>query len=222
MTKASESAFGWIRRQLQGGSMTAKTARDRGVEVRQRIEQAAIELVCEVGRGGVSTRLLAERAGVTPGLVHYHYRSIDDALRTAMVGAIDTLVGELDRALAGVGSAEEAMAVVWTLLDPYPADAPESVLLLESVLAAMRDPELRDRMAEAVGAFRGRLADRLRESGVDRPEATAAVLAATIDGVMMHRILFDDLSSQTVRPVVERLLHDQQRDQDRQRDGGQR
>lgn len=38
----------------------------RGQEVRQRLLRAAIELIGERGWSAVSTRVLAERAGVTP------------------------------------------------------------------------------------------------------------------------------------------------------------
>src|SRR5690606_3878795 len=132
----------------------------------------------EVGWGGVSTRMLAERAGVTPGLVHYHYRSLDDALRTAVISAIEAMLGELEQQLADRSDPAELMAMTWSALDDYPATGAQSVMIIEAVLAAIRDPQLRQRLAVAVQRYREVLADRLAAAGVGRPEATAAVLAA--------------------------------------------
>jgi AcrR family transcriptional regulator len=186
--------------------MPGNPSRDRGVVVRRKIEQAAIELVAEVGWGGVSTRLLAERAGVTPGLVHYHYRSLDDALRTAITTAVEAIIEEFEQRLAGETDPQRLMALAWAALDDFPVTGPQSVMIIEAVLAAIRDAELRQRLAAAVGRYRRLLTDRLGAAGVERPEATAAVLAAVVDGVMLHRILFEDLDSAAVGPVVARMV----------------
>jgi len=41
---------------------------------------AAAELIAERGWGAVTTRMVAERAGLRPGLVHYHFDSVTDLL----------------------------------------------------------------------------------------------------------------------------------------------
>jgi AcrR family transcriptional regulator len=186
--------------------MPGNPSRDRGAEVRRKIEQAAVELVGEVGWGGVSTRLLAERAGVTPGLVHYHYRSLDDALRTAITTAVEAMIAEFEQRLAGETDPQRLMAAAWAALDDFSATGPQSVMIIEAVLAAIRDVELRQRLAAIVGRYRQLLTERLGAAGVEHPEATAAVLAAVVDGVMLHRILFEDLDSAAVEPVVARMV----------------
>jgi len=52
------------------------TSAERGQAVRRRLLDAAAELIPELGWSGVSTRVLAERAAVTPGMVHYHFASL--------------------------------------------------------------------------------------------------------------------------------------------------
>src|SRR5215218_10063879 len=74
-------------------SFMAETAADRGREVRRRLVQAARELVPERGWAAVSTRTVAERAGVAPGLVHYHFASLQALLAEAAVGAMRDLAG---------------------------------------------------------------------------------------------------------------------------------
>ena len=190
---------------------TAASSRDRGVAVRGRIEAAAIELIAERGWGGVSTRQLADRAGVTAGLVHYHYRSLDDALRTAALAAARTMVAELARVVGETSDVDQALAVVWAAMDRHPVDASDSVMMIEAMLAALRDPEMRAGLTAVLRDFRRTVADRLRLGGFADPDATAAVLAAVLDGVMLHRILSDDLTADVVRPVVARMLDPHQR-----------
>lgn len=187
-------------------SAMAQTSQSRGVAVRQRIEQAAIELIAERGWGAVSTRMLADRAGVTPGLVHYHYRSLDDALRTAVVGTVRSMIDEFGRLVTDVADPQQAVDQVWAMLDRHPADGADSVLVLEATLMAMRDAGIRADLAAAMHQFRGVLAGRFADVGIAAPEQTAAVVAALIDGVMLHRILSDDLGADAIRPVVDRML----------------
>ena len=56
---------------------------ERGRATRQRLLKAAVALVGEVGWNGVTTRLVAKRADVSPGVVHYHYASVTDLLIAA-------------------------------------------------------------------------------------------------------------------------------------------
>lgn len=76
--------------------MPARTAADRGGEVRLQLLSAAAELIAELGWTAVSTRILAERAGVTPGLVHYHFPSLQALLRDAALGMISDLLSGIE------------------------------------------------------------------------------------------------------------------------------
>jgi AcrR family transcriptional regulator len=69
--------------------------------VRDRLLAAAAELIAEKGWGAVSTRVLADRAGVGSGVVHYHFDSTQAVLVQASVGALRTaLAGADDRSRA--------------------------------------------------------------------------------------------------------------------------
>jgi len=56
--------------------------------VRQRLLDTAAELIAERGWTAVSKRLVAERAGVAAGLVHYHFTSVQALLSAAAVGVM--------------------------------------------------------------------------------------------------------------------------------------
>ncbi len=63
------------------------TSSDRGKATRGRVLAATAELNAEAGWSGFSTRDIAARAGVTQGVVTYHWRSKDELVREAALGA---------------------------------------------------------------------------------------------------------------------------------------
>lgn len=166
-----------------------QTAADRGREVRRRLLEATRELVPERGWTAVSTRTVAERAGVAPGLVHYHFASLQALLREAAIGALRELVGGVGGPLQQARTPTEIVELVTAAVDGYTGTEPASLLAVETYLAATRDPDLRAELAAVLDEFRDGLAGRLRELGVPDPAGTAAVLAAVIDGVLLHRAL---------------------------------
>ncbi len=81
--------------------MTATTTPDRTTRpsadpTRDRILAAALDLFSERSFDGATLREIAQRAGVTQPLLHYHYRSKDELWRAA----VDSLFAELRDAMA--------------------------------------------------------------------------------------------------------------------------
>lgn len=186
--------------------MTKQVASERGREVRSRLTGAAVELIPELGWSAVSTRVLAERAGVAPGLVHYHFNSLQALLREAAIQAIRDLLEEMTPMLERSGSPADAIDLLLVALDGYTGRDQSSLLVTETYLAAARDEELRAELGEVVTAFRSRLADWLRVHRIADPETIASLVAAAIDGLMLHRPLNPDLTASTVGPVLRRLM----------------
>lgn len=185
--------------------MTSAAA-ERGREVRRRLLTAAAELIPELGWNSVSTRLLAERAGVAPGLVHYHFASLHAVLREAAIGTMREVLSVTEPALATATTVDAGLDLLLASLDAYTGTDPTSLLVIETYLAASRDETLRTELVGLLEGFRGALARWLAEHGRDDPQGTAAVLAAAIDGVLLHRALDPDLTAQTVSPVLRRIL----------------
>lgn len=186
--------------------MTARTAADQGREVRQQLLTAAAALIPEVGWNAVSTRNLAQRAGVAPGLVHYHFASLQALLREAAMGTMRELLAQTVSAFDGTESVEAGMEMMVAALDAYSGDDPTSLLFIETYLAATRDQVLRDELTAIVVGFRSDLARWLAARGQDMSEETASVLAAAIDGVLLHRPLNPELTSTAVAPVLRKVL----------------
>jgi AcrR family transcriptional regulator len=135
--------------------------------------------------------------------VHYHFASLQALLAEAAVGALRDMVGGVGELLQQAPTATELVDLVAAEVDRYTGTDPASLLAVETYLAATRDPDLRARLAAVLDEFRGRLAGRLREHGVPDAEATAAVLAAVIDGVLLHRALSPPPA---LAPVLHRLV----------------
>ena len=179
---------------------------ERGQEVRQRLLDAAADLIPERGWAGVSTRAVADRAGLAAGLVHYHFTSVQELLSRAALGVMRRTAAEMGASLAGTGDRAALAAALAGSLEPFTGTDSVSVLFVETYLAAARDAGLRAGVAEVITQFRADLASRLARLGVAEPAGTAAVLGAAMDGLVLQRALDPTLSVAAVRPVIERML----------------
>ena len=177
---------------------------ERGNRSRRRLLDAAAALIPELGWGAVSTRNLAERAGVRPGLIHYHFTGLADLLRQAALDAMRRVLAEATEA----GSATEMTAGLLTALDGYSGDDPTSLLFVETYLAATRDEQLHRELAALVAGLRDALTGEFAAAGVTDPSATAAVVMAALDGLMLHRPLGGQPESARLAAVLTRLLDD--------------
>lgn len=161
----------------------------RGEEARRRLLVAALELVSERGWSAVSTRGLAERAGVTPSVVHYHFASVQAVLVEAVLAAMRAVLAEFDAVFERARTPEEAVDAVLGSVEGYTGADPLSLVFVEAYLAATRDEALRRGIGELVDGLRARIADRLGGWGVPDAGAAAAVLVAAVDGLLLHRAL---------------------------------
>ncbi|MCT2584478.1 TetR/AcrR family transcriptional regulator [Actinophytocola gossypii] len=159
----------------------------RGHEVRKRLLAAAVELIPERGWTAVSTRVLAERAGVSPSVVHYHFPSLPALLNEAVVGLMRQVLAQADASWDAERTPAEAVDAMLAAVDRYTGADRMSLLFVEAYLAATRDERLREQLSGVVEEFRQRLGSWLREHGVPAPDETAAVLVAAVDGLLLHR-----------------------------------
>jgi AcrR family transcriptional regulator len=178
----------------------------RGEAVRQRLIAAAAELIPERGWTAVSTRVLAERAGVTPSVVHYHFASVQAVLVEGVLAAMRAVAAEFEPLLAAAGTAEDVVDALVASVDQYTGTDPMSLLFVEAYLAATRDDGLRAGIARVLADLRGVIGARLRQFGVAEPEDTAAVLAGAIDGLLLHRAVALEAAPATVAGVLRRLI----------------
>ncbi len=176
----------------------------RGRKVRQRLTSAAVELIAERGWTAVSTRMLADRAGVTPSVVHYHFSSLQALLQEAALGAMNQAATGMEALLDGHPT--DAVGAILAAGDGYTGTDPATLLFIETYLAGIRDPRFRDEIAALLSEITERFSERLAGWGVPHPHDTAAVLLAALDGLVLQRGLGigprTDAAADTLRRLV--------------------
>ncbi len=186
---------------------------DRQPGTRERILQAATELIVEVGWQRVTTRRIAARAGVNQALVHYHFGSIEQLLRQAMVGAMEQEVVELTERLLGSESPGEGIRELSDWLSAFTPTSPMAVLSAEILARATRDPAIREWMARVLDAVRDQMArsigawQRAGRLRADLPaEGIAVLTAALIDGLIFHGLIDPQLDIAGVAQTLDVML----------------
>lgn len=169
------------------------TTAQRGSETRERLLAAAVRLIPELGWDNVSTRQVAEAAGVNAGLVHYHFGSVQ-ALRVAAVSSIlDEVSAQYEPLLASADDPGTLATGLVEMITTFSHDDPMMVLLWESFAAASRDTDLREVMGRALADWRSLLADYLHDRRVPDADARATLASALIDGLFLHVALSPEL-----------------------------
>ena len=187
--------------------MTPQTAAGRGRDTRERLLRAAAELIVDVGWGQVSTRMVAQRAGVPAGAVHYHFPSLAELLRSAVAPALEALAGSLTSQLTGSPDVRTGIHRLFAVVARPPAEHGATVLMGEVFMQASRDAALRDQVAAVLADVRARLTRWLEGQGLgERAGPMATVLTAAVDALGMHRALDPTLDLAGVEAALVQLV----------------
>ena len=176
-----------------------------------RLLDAAGELIVEQGWRGVTSRAVAERAGVHNGVVHYHFASVDDLRRQAVYRALQQALdaeAQADESSVGSYVASSVRATEKLTGDPV-----LGALMLEALMQTPRDAELRAVFSEGLRPQREQVAGLVRQAQEtgripDDIEATAlgTALVALVDGLELHRFADPGLDVVAAGEAVARLL----------------
>ncbi|GHE46846.1 DNA-binding transcriptional regulator [Streptosporangium violaceochromogenes] len=159
-------------------------ARRNPEERRRRIIQAALELIPEVGVGGLTHRLVAARADVPLGATTYYFTSLDDLAHTALTAAAELTAEGLRSWAEALRTGPDLPATLATLIDDYLGDRSRMLIWNELYAAAGHRPELRPLAREWSDGL-----TRLLAGYVDHQ--TARAVAAFIDGILLHALIHD-------------------------------
>ena len=175
---------------------------------REKLMTAAAELIAELGWGRVTTRAVAERAGLPHGAVSYHFRGKQELLiEAAMFTFARAVPADEFAALAGV---EDFIGLVSAeVADRDAIDPVLSRLMFEAMREAERDAVLRERMRAMLAQYRELMIATVR-AGQERgtivdgvpADAIATLLGAIGDGLLLHVLLDPDLD---VHPALDAL-----------------
>jgi AcrR family transcriptional regulator len=190
-------------------------------ERRQEIVGAVCRIIATDGLERASLREVAEEAGLAVGSVRHYFDSSDDLLAFSFAAVSDRILGRLNAALTGLGTAADEAGqdgAVLTLLGEFlPLDedrALDACAWLAFRNAARIRPFLAaeaDRSHRAVAAVVGQVVSRLLHAdGAPGTPAGAELvtaaehLLATLDGLVMHALLQPGwMSPEMCRDVLE-------------------
>jgi AcrR family transcriptional regulator len=164
-----------------------------------------LETTCLVviERGFAATRILdvAQRLGVSTGLIHYHFDSKDQLLAEAFEYAAVTDLARLDAELAKPGTAVERLDRIFRLYTPAEHDT-GWLLWIDGWGEAIRSPALRRISQDLDLRWQERVEEVIRlgvkegELTCPDPHASAWRLVALIDGLGVQMAVHDDVVSE--------------------------
>ena len=174
---------------------------------------AAERLLIEVGHGGLSTRRLAEEAGVNQGLVHYYFGSMDEVFVQALERFTERLIARQREMYAAEIPFIEKWRAAWRFQEED-LRAGYSKIWMELQALSWSHPELRPRVARVNAEWRGVLREAFEraaeEYGLDQEEFPVDVLAAITmtfgQGYAIERLEGIDEGHEELLDWIERWL----------------
>jgi AcrR family transcriptional regulator len=152
---------------------------------------AAERLLVDVGHGGVTSRRLAEEAGVNNGLVHYYFGSNENLLVRTLERFTERLIArQRDLYAADMPFVEKWRTAMRYLVSD---DVTYEKVWLELQALAWNNPDLRGRLARVNEEWRAALTVAFeqprRELGIDMPLEALVSLVMTFNiGIIVERL----------------------------------
>jgi AcrR family transcriptional regulator len=193
-----------------GDPPTARAA--RAAETRSRILDAARRVLAENGATAFTTRRVASLAGVSHGMVHYHFRDKRDLILALLVHARRDWVEPLEEIVDGPGTATDRMRAV---IEWVAAPATKGTMRVHLALysAALDDGTIRTRVAHEYARWRAPFTTLFRELGSEGgiegldPEAVGDAFATAADGLVQQQAFDPDLPTDRILTALfERLV----------------
>jgi AcrR family transcriptional regulator len=159
--------------------------------------RAVPKTVAKLGFRGLTYRALADEAGVTYGLISYHFGTrealIEDAAKLAVEEAIVTSI-----LVPESGEIEDFSSGFTTLLRQEPAG---QAFQFDLVTESMRNKKLQPPVAKLYSRYISAVEDALHEFGIDDDPYLARVIFAALDGLTLQHFVFDD-EAETERAIA--------------------
>ncbi|MGV9580001.1 TetR/AcrR family transcriptional regulator [Streptomyces sp. NPDC003509] len=163
-------------------------------ERRERITQAAIDLVREHGVAQVTARAVAERSAVPVASVSYHFDSVPALLREACRQLLQERAHRLDQWLAASTEQTVVDDLAELIVYQLSEQRSSSIAAYELYVLGMRDPLMRQVSAASLGHLRRCLAGLVAPTHLD-------ALVAAADGFQMQ-CLFQERQPSTSHEVA--------------------
>ena len=175
-------------------------------ETRAALLDATERLMLEEGYAAVSSRRIAQRAGLKPQLVHYYFRTMDDLVLAAFRRRAEE---GLERQVQAISS-DQPLRALWALSD----DPTGTALMMEFAALANHRKSVRSEIARYGELFRRRQTEVLTrvmaDQGIDAELFPPVMVMVLITGVSQILVQEEALGMtaghEETRAVMEYLL----------------
>jgi AcrR family transcriptional regulator len=156
---------------------------------RERVLEAALDVLKADGLAGLTTAKVATRSGQNKALIAYHFGSKQGLIAAASREISESITTEVLASLDGAETVEGvvrgALAGVWRVLE---RDERLARVYFDLAAAAVAEPEARAVMREARDLWRTTLARLLADAGMPTAAAATAAVAvmASFDGLALE------------------------------------
>jgi AcrR family transcriptional regulator len=188
-------------------------------EAMDAILDGAESLLVEVGYAEITTRKLAERAGVNHGLVHYYFGSMEEVFFQVLERYTAQLIDRQRALYAG----DAPFIEKWRTAMSYLVDedeAPYQKIWYELQAMAWSHPEMRARVGRVLSQWQSVLAPAFREGlhelGVNTRrypvEAVVSLVLTFNEGVILERLSGVDSGHEQLLNMIDCMLVRMQRE----------
>lgn len=154
---------------------------------RTALVRATIEVGLEQGISGITSRSVAEAAGVAHSLVRYHFGSIDALVTEALGRAIDEGMAHARRLTEATTLAE----FTDNLSESITAHRDTHAFLYEALLESRRRPQLGAQVERYFNDYRGAISAQLRRLGV-RDQSLIDIIYFSVEGMTFKEVAYPD------------------------------
>jgi len=189
----------------------------QGEVQKQRLVDAAYDIIAERGFEGLRTRNVAMRAGLNISTLHYYFESKEDLVRSVaqrLLSEFKTMREPQGAPVSAVERLHKSLADQDELIKAHPATY---VVVNELFTRSLRDAKLRPVVQELLGQwemhFRSFITDGI-QSGQFAPDSDPLVTTRTLQALMLGRSLLlllkgEDLPRDAMFSQVSRWLASQ-------------
>ena len=133
---------------------------------RERLIEAAADVVAEEGYDRAGVQEIARRAGLTNGAIYANFRDKSELLAEAVETGLTRLFGSMDEGQAADATAAQVIEMVGRTLALHTPDR-NRTLVSEALAAARRDPDVGARVRQLLGALESRVTGTVAEARED-------------------------------------------------------
>jgi TetR/AcrR family transcriptional regulator, regulator of biofilm formation and stress response len=158
-----------------------------------------IRAVDKHGFAGLTYRAVAAEAGVTHGLVSYHFGSLDAMISEALALAADEAISDSRMAVSS-GELDTFAKSISTLVSEH---TEAQTYQFELTFEARRRPELAGQVRALYENYFDVVEQSLVALGVSRDPALTRLVFAALDGLVLQQLIFGD--ARATDASIERL-----------------